>query len=104
LTPGGTIPRGRARADSTLVKALARAFRWRKVLEGGRYGTIDEFAAGERINSAYVSRVMRLTLLAPGRVDRPARGICERRPPSWKDGATHPAAGRVVTGVAGVRA
>ena len=48
-----------------LVKALARAFRWRRMLETGRYGTIDEIAAAEKINDSYVSRVLRLTLLAP---------------------------------------
>ena len=51
--------------DPALVKALARAFRWRRMLEEGRYGTIDELAAAEKINSSYVSRLLRLTLLAP---------------------------------------
>jgi hypothetical protein len=35
------------------------------MLETGRYGTIDELATAEKINSSYVSRVLRLTLLAP---------------------------------------
>jgi hypothetical protein len=55
----------RAQVNSTLVKALARAFRWRRMLEAARYGTIDELAAAEKINSSYVSRLLRLTLLAP---------------------------------------
>jgi hypothetical protein len=59
----------RARVDSALVKALARAFRWRKLLESGVYGTIDEIAASEKINDSYVSRVLRLTLLAPDIVE-----------------------------------
>jgi hypothetical protein len=53
------------RANTTLVKALARAFRWRRMLETGRYNTITELAAAEKINESYVSRVLRLTLLAP---------------------------------------
>jgi len=65
LTPGGMAPRGPSAADTTLVKALARAFRWRRMMETGRYGTIDELAAAEKINSSYVSRLLRLTLLAP---------------------------------------
>ncbi len=65
LTLGSTMNRGPSGADSTLVKALARAFRWRRMMETGRYGTIDELAAAEKINSSYVSRVLRLTLLAP---------------------------------------
>jgi hypothetical protein len=67
MTPdGGTgwsLPQ--YQVDSTLVKALARAFRWRRTLESGRYGTIKELATAERINESYVCRVLRLTLLAP---------------------------------------
>jgi hypothetical protein len=35
------------------------------MMETSRYGTIDELAAAEKINSSYVSRLLRLTLLAP---------------------------------------
>ena len=69
LTPGGMANRGASAADTTLVKALARAFRWRRMMEAGRYVTIDELAAAEKINSSYVSRLLRLTLLAPDIVD-----------------------------------
>ena len=54
-----------ARIDSTLVKALARAFRWRRMLESGVVTTVGEIAVREKINKSYVSRVLRLTLLAP---------------------------------------
>jgi hypothetical protein len=53
------------RIDNAMIKALARAFRWRRLLEDGSYRTIEELAAAEKINSSYVGRVMRLTLLAP---------------------------------------
>lgn len=69
LTPGGVAPRGVSAADTTLVKALARAFRWRRMMETGRYGTINELAAAEKINSSYVSRLLRLTLLSPDIVE-----------------------------------
>ena len=70
LVPGGNdaVP-DRPRVDNAMVKALARAFRWRKLLETGVYGTIEELAAAEKINSSYVSRVLRLTLLAPDIVE-----------------------------------
>ena len=55
----------RVRVDNTLIKALGRAFRWRKLLETGVYATVEEIAAAEKINTSYVSRVLRLTLLAP---------------------------------------
>lgn len=57
------------RQDITLMKAVARAFRWRRMLESGRFATINELAAAEKINSSYVSRVLRLTLLAPDIVE-----------------------------------
>ena len=52
-----------------MFKALARGFRWRKLLETGVYGTIEEIAAAEKINSSYVSRLLRMTLLAPDIVE-----------------------------------
>ena len=48
-----------------MVKAIARAFRWRDMLEKGQCGTIREIATAEKINETYVGRVLRLTLLAP---------------------------------------
>lgn len=51
--------------DSALIKALARAFRWKRMLESGEFATIAELAARETIPSTYVARVLRLTLLAP---------------------------------------
>jgi hypothetical protein len=57
------------RQDITLIKAVARAFRWRRMLETGRFGTLAELAAAEKINASYVSRVLRLTLLAPDIVE-----------------------------------
>ena len=58
------------RIDNTLIKALARAHRWRRMLEGGEYGTLAEMADAERISRSYVSRILRLTLLAPDIVER----------------------------------
>jgi hypothetical protein len=58
------------RIDNTLLKALARAHRWQRMLEGGEYGTLAELADAERISRSYVSRILRLTLLAPDIVER----------------------------------
>ena len=58
------------RIDNPLIKALARAHRWRQMLEGGAYGTVAEMADAERISRSYVSRILRLTLLAPDIVER----------------------------------
>ena len=59
----------RPRPDNTLIKALARAFRWKRLLESGDYTTIAELAERERIASSYMTRILRLTLLAPGIVE-----------------------------------
>ena len=54
----------RPRVDNAMVKALARAFRWRKMLEG-THATLEDLARAKGVNATYVSRVLRLTLLAP---------------------------------------
>lgn len=53
------------RTDSTLVKALARAFRWKRMLESGEFATITELAAREGVTPSFLTRILRLTLLAP---------------------------------------
>jgi len=53
----------RRHIDSAMVKAIARAFRWREMLENGTHATIAEIAAAEKINQSYVCRILRLTLL-----------------------------------------
>jgi len=63
---GAAQPR---RTDSTLVKALARAFRWKRMLESGEFATIAELAEREGIAPSYMTRILRLTLLAPDIVE-----------------------------------
>jgi hypothetical protein len=66
VVPAGAVAApARPQVDNAMVKALARAFRWRKLLETGAYGTIEDIAKAEKINASYVSRILRLTLLAP---------------------------------------
>ena len=67
ITPGVLVVE--SRHDITLIKAVARAFRWLRMLETGRFATITELAAAEKINASYVSRILRLTLLAPDIVE-----------------------------------
>jgi hypothetical protein len=55
--------------DNAMVKAIARAFRWREMLESGARATIREIATAEKINETYIGRVLRLTLLAPDIVE-----------------------------------
>jgi hypothetical protein len=75
LVPGGSdAVSDRPRVDNVMIKALGRAFRWRKLLEIGVYGTIEELAEAEKINPSYVSRILRMTLLAPDIVDAVLNG------------------------------
>lgn len=55
----------RPRVDNTIVKAIARAHRWKRLLESGRFASVTELAEAEKINQSYLCRVLRLTLLAP---------------------------------------
>ncbi|HZX25294.1 MAG TPA: site-specific recombinase resolvase [Woeseiaceae bacterium] len=65
--PGGAEqPR---RTDNTLVKVLARAFRWKRMLDSGEFAAIAELAGREGIAPSYMSRVLCLTLLAPDIVE-----------------------------------
>ena len=65
---GGWAP-SRARVDSTLIKALARAHRWQRMLDDGRYGSVSELAAAEKLDRGYLGRILMLTLLAPDIVE-----------------------------------
>jgi hypothetical protein len=73
LAPDGAevnaAPIGRY-VDNAMIKAVARAFRWREMLESGEYATIREIARAEKVNESYVSRVLRLTLLSPDLIER----------------------------------
>ena len=66
MPEGATQPR---RTDNTLVKALARAFRWKRMLESGEFASISELAEREGIAFTYMARLMRMSLLAPEIVD-----------------------------------
>ncbi len=57
------------KTDNTMIKALARAFRWKRMLDSGEFATIAELAEREGIAPSYMTRVLRLTLLAPDIVE-----------------------------------
>lgn len=57
------------RADPALVKAMARAFRYQRMLDQGLYESITEMAGAERLDRGYLGRLLRLPLLAPDITD-----------------------------------
>ena len=72
VSPDGTmgaLPLPRARIDSMLIKALARAHRWKRMLDEGRYGSVSQLAAAEKLDRGYLGRILMLTLLAPDIVE-----------------------------------
>ena len=94
VAPDGSeiAPTRKPQPDGTLVKALARAWRWQRMLEEGRFASVRDLAEAERVGLSYISRVLRLTLLAPDIVDeildgRPTAGLAQLLKPfpiEWK--------------------
>ncbi len=64
----------KTRFDDSIAKALARAYRWKQKLDEGTYATVGELAKAERINESYVTRILRLNLLAPDIVEAALNG------------------------------
>lgn len=58
-----------SKAPSALVKAVARAYRWTRLLETGRFATMEELASLEKVNPSYLARILRLPLLSPAIVE-----------------------------------
>lgn len=93
---GGEVPAPeQPELDDPLIRALARAFRWRRQLEEGTRASLGDIARKERINSSYVTRILRLTLLAPDIVESILDGEIEglgvmqrlerKMPLAWSD-------------------
>jgi hypothetical protein len=81
LAPDGSelTPPTKPQPDGVLVKALARAWRWQKQLDAGVHGSVTEIAEAERIGQSYVSRILRLALLAPDLVEAILGGWADQR-------------------------
>ncbi len=71
IAPDGTVgsPEKNPVIDNAMIRALAQAFRWRTLFENGTYGSLDEIGRQEKIAESYISRTMRLALLAPDIID-----------------------------------
>ncbi|MBK8211905.1 MAG: hypothetical protein IPK78_20125 [Rhodospirillales bacterium] len=59
----------KARPDETLIRALARAHRWKRMLEEGTHNSSTELAEAEKVSRRYVNRIVQITLLAPDIVE-----------------------------------
>ena len=95
VVPPGTAdwqPRAN-RCENSLINALAKAHRWRRLIETGKYTSAAELSRAEGINESYLCRVLRLTLLAPDIVEAILNGrqprtlelqtLLKPLPPDW---------------------
>jgi hypothetical protein len=101
LAPDGSelTPPNKPQPDSVLVKALARAWRWQNLLDKGVHASVTEIAEAEGISKSYVSRILRLALLAPDLVEAILGGWADQRvmlrrlerplPMSWGEQREH---------------
>jgi hypothetical protein len=80
MVPDGSelAPARSSQPDETLAKALARAWRWQKLLDGGVYTSVSEIGETEGINKSYVSRILRLITLAPDIVEAILQGRADQ--------------------------
>ena len=53
------------RPDETLIRALTRAHRWKRMLEERMYRSAAEIAEAEGVTRSFVNRLLRITLFAP---------------------------------------
>lgn len=81
VLPDGSrgVIRREATIDNTMIKVIARGFRWHRLLYDGTYATIEDLAAAEKINPSYVSRILRLAYLSPVVV----QAILDGKHPAW---------------------
>jgi hypothetical protein len=72
------MPTSKPQLDGTLVEALAWAWRWQKLLDEVVYASTSEIGDAENIWKSYVSRILRLALLAPDIVEGILAGTADQ--------------------------
>lgn len=64
IIPEGTISPTRANYDHKLINALVKAYKWQKQIDKQEI-TIERLAEKEKLDTRYVSRILRFNYLAP---------------------------------------
>jgi hypothetical protein len=102
VAPDGSAiaPTTNPQPDGTLAKALARAWRWQRMLDDGVYASVSDIGAAENISKSYASRILRLALLAPDIIEAILAGRTDQGmileqlerplPTSWAEQRRHP--------------
>ena len=65
----GQIPGAAQPIQVAVIQALARALSWAEVLESGQVKSISELARNLEVDGSYVTRILKLTTLAPDIVE-----------------------------------
>lgn len=85
VLPPETVTARQARAqDPHILKAIGRAWAWRRKLESGEMATVGEIAKAEKVTDRFISRTMRLAYLSPEVLERLLVGA-ETLAVSWND-------------------
>ncbi|MGH6895155.1 MAG: hypothetical protein ACREJ5_01205 [Geminicoccaceae bacterium] len=102
VAPDGSeiVPTAKPQPDGALLKALARAWRWQRMLDDGIYTTVSDIGDAENISKSYVSRILRLALLAPDIIEAILAGSADQSlmleqlerplPASWEEQRQNP--------------
>jgi hypothetical protein len=82
VAPDGSaiVPASKPQPDGTLLKALARAWRWQRMLDHSVCASVSDIGDAENISKSYVSRILRLALLAPDIVEAILGGRADQSP------------------------
>lgn len=70
LPPADIDPVEQRLQDPHVLRAIARAWNWRRKLEAGEASTIADIAKAERVTDQYVGRTMRLAYFSPDVVEK----------------------------------
>ncbi|MFC3098846.1 hypothetical protein [Alteraurantiacibacter palmitatis] len=78
VPPADVVP-DNGGVDPHVLKAIAKAWSWRRKLESGAEATIQDIADSEGFSDRYVGRMLRLAYLAPAVLDKL---LIQRMPPA----------------------
>jgi len=70
IVPPADVVADTGGVDPHVLKAIAKAWSWRRKLESGEAATIQDIADGEGISDRYIGRMLRLAYLAPAVLEK----------------------------------
>lgn len=70
LPPADYLPSEDRTQDPHILRAIGRAWGWRRRMERGQAATIQDIAAAESVTPAYVGRMLKLAYLAPAVLEK----------------------------------